>query len=218
MKQNKGTILKASVDYMKCLKKEVNKIPDLERKNRELEQEHRRMLMKLEKLEQNVKNLSYDQQRDTNDFDDNNNTGLYQTDSLTNMNFNNNNNLDQHQHEFNQQIRSSIKSNQQQQNSGPNLQLNQYIKQEYFETPTTSNLNNSNQMNSNYLPHLSNLMIENMDNFNFNNNNNNSNNQSQQQLHNNQQLNNKQSQNNSNKLLNTIKSEILSPQAMDICL
>lgn len=59
MKQNKGTILKASVDYMKCLKKEVSKIPDLERKHRELEMENKRMLMKIEQLEMGMQGLKY---------------------------------------------------------------------------------------------------------------------------------------------------------------
>jgi hypothetical protein len=59
MKQNKGTILKASVDYMKCLKKEVSKIPDLERKHRELEMENKRMLLKIEQLEMGMRGLKY---------------------------------------------------------------------------------------------------------------------------------------------------------------
>ena len=59
MKQNKGTILKASVDYMKCLKREVCKIPDLERKHRELEMENKRMLMKIEQLELGMRGLKY---------------------------------------------------------------------------------------------------------------------------------------------------------------
>ncbi|RWS24047.1 transcription factor EC-like protein [Leptotrombidium deliense] len=55
MKQNKGTILKASVDYMKCLKKENSKIPDLERKHRELEMENKRMMLKIKQLEDKMR-------------------------------------------------------------------------------------------------------------------------------------------------------------------
>lgn len=54
MKQNKGTILKASVDFLKCLKKEVSKIPDLEKKHKNLELENRRMMMRIQQLEQQM--------------------------------------------------------------------------------------------------------------------------------------------------------------------
>ncbi|RWS09442.1 transcription factor EC-like protein [Dinothrombium tinctorium] len=69
MKQNKGTILKASVDYMKCLKKENLRIPDLERKQRELEMENKRMLLRIKQLEekvrvQNMQNMHCDNNAD----------------------------------------------------------------------------------------------------------------------------------------------------------
>ncbi|KAI1293844.1 Transcription factor E3 [Halotydeus destructor] len=54
LKQNKGTILKASVDFLKCLKKEVTKIPDLEKKHKDLESENRRMMQKIQQLEQQI--------------------------------------------------------------------------------------------------------------------------------------------------------------------
>ena len=221
MKQNKGTILKASVDYMKCLKKEVNKIPDLERKNRELEQEQRRMMVKLEKLKQNVKsglNLSFDEKNQLlQDFEINNNlsSNLYQSESNDNMNLANanltmnctNNLPDQLQEN---QMCNEFSLRQQKSNINPS---NQFIKQEYSISP--------NQNSMNYLPQMHNMDNNNYDNFYINNLNNinnigNINSLSNtHQLHN-QQTGNKQSQTNSNKLLN-IKSEILSPQAMDVC-
>lgn len=51
VKQNKGTILKASVDYVKCLKKEVGKIPELEKMCRLQEQLNRRLLVRIQYLE-----------------------------------------------------------------------------------------------------------------------------------------------------------------------
>lgn len=213
------------MDYLKCLKKDVDRNAELERKNRELEHENRIMMMKLEKLEkleQNFKTISFDQQKTVNSFDDNNNSNIYRPD-LNEMNFNNLND----QQEFNPR-QTVTKSNQQlHNNQNSMLQLNQHIKQEYFDTPasnfnlnnefsTMNNTMNSNQLNSNsssnYMPNLSNLVMDsNMnnnstDNFSFDNGNN-----FNRQLH-------KQSQNNSNKLLSTIKSEVSSPHPMDVCL
>lgn len=50
MKHNKGTILKASVDYVRTLKREVAKLPDMERKHRELEGENRRLSLQIQQL------------------------------------------------------------------------------------------------------------------------------------------------------------------------
>lgn len=49
MKQHKGTILKASVDYLRLLKKEVY---ELERRQQELEVANRQMLMRMQEMEQ----------------------------------------------------------------------------------------------------------------------------------------------------------------------
>jgi len=58
MKYNKGTILRASVDYVKCLKNEVDKLPEVEKRYRDLEDENRRMNMRIQQLEQQVKMAS----------------------------------------------------------------------------------------------------------------------------------------------------------------
>lgn len=50
-RQNKGTILKASVDYLKVLKKEIDKIPKLQEKQRLLEQQNRRLVLRIQNLE-----------------------------------------------------------------------------------------------------------------------------------------------------------------------
>ncbi|GFT86071.1 microphthalmia-associated transcription factor [Nephila pilipes] len=55
LRQNKGTILKASVDYVRCLKNEVQKIPDLEVKLRMVEQVNKRLLLKIQGLELQLK-------------------------------------------------------------------------------------------------------------------------------------------------------------------
>ncbi|KAF8763138.1 Transcription factor E3 like protein [Argiope bruennichi] len=51
LRQNKGTILKASVDYVRCLKKEVQKIPDLEFRLRMMDQLNKKLLLKIQNLE-----------------------------------------------------------------------------------------------------------------------------------------------------------------------
>lgn len=58
MKQHKGTILKASVDYVRLLKKEVY---ELERRQQELEVANRQMMMRMKEMEQ-VQSLSTPQQ------------------------------------------------------------------------------------------------------------------------------------------------------------
>ncbi|GFY77746.1 microphthalmia-associated transcription factor [Trichonephila inaurata madagascariensis] len=55
LRQNKGTILKASVDYLRCLKNEVLKIPDLELKLRMMEQVNKKLLLKIHGLELKLK-------------------------------------------------------------------------------------------------------------------------------------------------------------------
>ncbi|XP_067119587.1 microphthalmia-associated transcription factor-like isoform X2 [Centruroides vittatus] len=51
LRQNKGTILKATVDYMRCLKQDVQKIPIVEEQNRQLEQNNKRLLLRIQELE-----------------------------------------------------------------------------------------------------------------------------------------------------------------------
>ncbi|XP_013779642.1 microphthalmia-associated transcription factor-like [Limulus polyphemus] len=51
LRQNKGTILKATVDYLRCLKKEVCKIPQMEQKQKLLEQQNRKLLLRIQELE-----------------------------------------------------------------------------------------------------------------------------------------------------------------------
>lgn len=58
MKQHKGTILKASVDYVRLLKKEVY---ELERRQQELEVANRQMMMRMKEMEQ-VQSLGTPQQ------------------------------------------------------------------------------------------------------------------------------------------------------------
>ncbi|XP_026524797.1 transcription factor EC [Notechis scutatus] len=51
MRWNKGTILKASVDYIKWLQKEQQKAQDLEQRQKKLEQANRRLLLRIQELE-----------------------------------------------------------------------------------------------------------------------------------------------------------------------
>ncbi|XP_074598229.1 transcription factor Mitf [Brevipalpus obovatus] len=57
MKQNKGTILKASVDFLRSLKRDVNRIPELERQKRELELENQKMSRRIQQLEQDLRSI-----------------------------------------------------------------------------------------------------------------------------------------------------------------
>ncbi|KAM5255415.1 transcription factor EC isoform 2-T2 [Ctenodactylus gundi] len=51
MRWNKGTILKASVEYIKWLQKEQQRARDLEHRQRKLEQANRRLLLRIQELE-----------------------------------------------------------------------------------------------------------------------------------------------------------------------
>ncbi|XP_076340104.1 microphthalmia-associated transcription factor-like isoform X2 [Tachypleus tridentatus] len=50
LRQNKGTILKASVDYVRCLKKDVVKISHMEERQRQLEHQNRKLLLRIQEL------------------------------------------------------------------------------------------------------------------------------------------------------------------------
>lgn len=54
IRQNKGTILKATVDYVRTLKKENDRIPLVEEKQRTLEQHNRQLLLRIQELEQTM--------------------------------------------------------------------------------------------------------------------------------------------------------------------
>lgn len=54
IRQNKGTILKATVDYVRTLKKENDRIPLVEEKQRTLEQQNRQLLLRIQELEQTM--------------------------------------------------------------------------------------------------------------------------------------------------------------------
>lgn len=51
LRQHKGTILKATVDYIRCLKQDVRKIPIVEEQNRQLENNNKRLLLRIQELE-----------------------------------------------------------------------------------------------------------------------------------------------------------------------
>ncbi|XP_032077547.1 transcription factor EC [Thamnophis elegans] len=51
MRWNKGTILKASVEYIKWLQKEQQKAQELEQRQKKLEQANRRLLLRIQELE-----------------------------------------------------------------------------------------------------------------------------------------------------------------------
>lgn len=48
VRPNKGTILKSSVDYIKCLKHEINRLRKFEQKQKETEYQNKRLLMKIQ--------------------------------------------------------------------------------------------------------------------------------------------------------------------------
>lgn len=51
LRQNKGSILKASVDYIKKLKRDQERLKDLEQRQRQTEAQNRKMLLKIQQLE-----------------------------------------------------------------------------------------------------------------------------------------------------------------------
>ena len=48
VRPNKGTILKSSVDYIKCLKHEINRLRRAELKQKEMEQQNKRLMMRVQ--------------------------------------------------------------------------------------------------------------------------------------------------------------------------
>jgi len=48
VRPNKGTILKSSVDYIKCLKQEINRLRKTELRQREMEMENKKLLMRIQ--------------------------------------------------------------------------------------------------------------------------------------------------------------------------
>ncbi|EEB20289.1 Microphthalmia-associated transcription factor, putative [Pediculus humanus corporis] len=55
IRPNKGTILKSSVDYIKILKTEVERMKDVEAKNQKLEIQNRKLILKIQELELQAK-------------------------------------------------------------------------------------------------------------------------------------------------------------------
>ncbi|XP_037925387.1 microphthalmia-associated transcription factor isoform X2 [Hermetia illucens] len=51
IRPNKGTILKSSVDYIKCLKHEINRLKQNEYRQKQVEYQNRRLLMRVQELE-----------------------------------------------------------------------------------------------------------------------------------------------------------------------
>ena len=48
VRPNKGTILKSSVDYIKVLKHEINRLRKAELKQKEMEQQNKRLLIRIQ--------------------------------------------------------------------------------------------------------------------------------------------------------------------------
>lgn len=55
VRPNKGTILKSSVDYIKCLKQEVNRLKHNEARQKQIESQNRRLLLRVQELEMQAK-------------------------------------------------------------------------------------------------------------------------------------------------------------------
>ncbi|CAN8017806.1 unnamed protein product [Ixodes persulcatus] len=55
LRQNKGTILKATVDYVRTLKKETEKISVVEERQRVLEQQNKELLLRIQELEHTIR-------------------------------------------------------------------------------------------------------------------------------------------------------------------
>lgn len=48
VRPNKGTILKSSVDYIKCLKHEINRLKKNEQRQKEMEYQNKRLLLRIQ--------------------------------------------------------------------------------------------------------------------------------------------------------------------------
>lgn len=48
VRPNKGTILKSSVDYIKCLKHEVNRLKQTENRQKQIENQNRRLMLRIQ--------------------------------------------------------------------------------------------------------------------------------------------------------------------------
>lgn len=48
LRPNKGTILKSSVDYIKCLKHEVQRLKQNETRQKQIEYQNRRLLLRIQ--------------------------------------------------------------------------------------------------------------------------------------------------------------------------
>lgn len=57
VRPNKGTILKSSVDYIKCLKHEVNRLKQTENRQKQVEHQNRRLLLRVQ-VKKNEPNFS----------------------------------------------------------------------------------------------------------------------------------------------------------------
>jgi predicted transcriptional regulator len=57
IRPNKGTILKSSVDYIKCLKQEINRLSNVETKQREMEHNQKEMEQVIKKLMTRINEL-----------------------------------------------------------------------------------------------------------------------------------------------------------------
>lgn len=55
VRPNKGTILKSSVEYIKCLKHEVNRLKQTENRQKQVEHQNRRLMMRVQELEKQAK-------------------------------------------------------------------------------------------------------------------------------------------------------------------
>lgn len=48
MRPNKGTILKSSVDYIKCLRDEVNRLKQSEQRRKQIELHNRKLMLRIQ--------------------------------------------------------------------------------------------------------------------------------------------------------------------------
>lgn len=54
IRHNKGTILRASVAYVRCLKRDIDRIPKIEERRRQLEIQNRKLLFRVQELEKKL--------------------------------------------------------------------------------------------------------------------------------------------------------------------
>ncbi|XP_066259099.1 transcription factor EC [Euwallacea similis] len=111
VRPNKGTILKSSVEYIKCLKNEVHRLKQSEARQKQMENLNRRLQLRVQELERQAKSHGLpvsDFNWQSQSINNNNNSSPYNSYSNNTMDVNLNNNLDSLDHKLEHALEHSL--------------------------------------------------------------------------------------------------------------